>query len=212
MEIDTLVLGEFETNCYVVSQGSVAQQCLVIDPGFAAEPLLDLLKEKGLCVVQILLTHGHCGHIAGVQLLRAHYDGVPIAISAEDAAMLNNEQRNLSWMMGMLLRLGDPERTLKAHDEITLGELVFEVLPTPGHTPGGISFYCAAQQAVFSGDTLFAGSIGRDDFPGGNRKVLLESIREQLFSLPDETQVYPGHGPATTISVEKRTNPFLISS
>ena len=209
MEIDYLVLGEFETNCYMVRPTPQAKECLVIDPGFSAEPLLEMLKEKELSIAQIILTHGHCDHIAGVKLLREHYNGVPVAISTEDAAMLNNGRHNLSWLMGTLLRVGEPDRILKPQDEISLGDIVLKVLPTPGHTPGGVSFYSAADQVVFSGDTLFAGSIGRDDFPGGDRQVLLGSIREQLFVLSDETRVFPGHGPATTTGEEKRTNPFL---
>jgi len=209
MEIFSLALGDFETNCYVVRAGRQAKECLIIDPGFSAEGLLEFLNKEGLSVERILLTHGHCDHIAGVKLLREHYNGVPVAISGEDAQMLTSGRKNLAWMTGSLLRVGEPDEILNAGQEVGLEQVKFKVLSTPGHTPGGMSFYSAAQQVVFSGDTLFSGSIGRDDFPGGNRGVLLQSIREQLFVLPEETVVYPGHGPATTIGREKQSNPFF---
>ena len=209
MEIFSLALGDFETNCYVVRAGRQAKECLIIDPGFSAEGLLEFLNKEGLSVERILLTHGHCDHIAGVKLLREHYNGVPVAISGEDAQMLTSGRKNLAWMTGSLLRVGEPDEILNAGQEVGLEQVKFKVLPTPGHTPGGMSFYSADQGVVFSGDTLFSGSIGRDDFPGGNRGVLLQSIREQLFVLPEETVVYPGHGPATTIGREKQSNPFF---
>jgi len=209
MEIFSLALGDFETNCYVVRAGRQAKECLIIDPGFSAEGLLEFLNKEGLSVERILLTHGHCDHIAGVKLLREHYNGVPVAISGEDAPMLTSGRKNLAWMTGSLLRVGEPDEILNAGQEVGLEQVKFKVLSTPGHTPGGMSFYSADQGVVFSGDTLFSGSIGRDDFPGGNRGVLLQSIREQLFVLPEETVVYPGHGPATTIGREKQSNPFF---
>ena len=209
MEIFSLALGDFETNCYVVRAGRQAKECLIIDPGFSAEGLLEFLNKEGLSVERILLTHGHCDHIAGVKLLREHYNGVPVAISGEDAQMLTSGRKNLAWMTGSLLRVGEPDEILNAGQEVGLEQVKFKVLSTPGHTPGGMSFYSADQGVVFSGDTLFSGSIGRDDFPGGNRGVLLQSIREQLFVLPEETVVYPGHGPATTIGREKQSNPFF---
>jgi len=209
MEIFSLALGDFETNCYVVRAGRQAKECLIIDPGFSAEGLLEFLNKEGLSVERILLTHGHCDHIAGVKLLREHYNGVPVAISGEDAQMLTSGRKNLAWMTGSLLRVGEPDEILNAGQEVGLEQVKFKVLSTPGHTPGGMSFYSADQGVVFSGDTLFSGSIGRDDFPGGNRGVLLQSIREQLFVLPEETVVYPGHGPATTIEREKQSNPFF---
>jgi glyoxylase-like metal-dependent hydrolase (beta-lactamase superfamily II) len=209
MEIFSLALGDFETNCYVVRAGRQAKECLIIDPGFSAEGLLEFLNKEGLSVERILLTHGHCDHIAGVKLLREHYNGVPVAISGEDAQMLTSGRKNLAWMTGSLLRVGEPDEILNAGQEVGLEQVKFKVLSTPGHTPGGMSFYSADQGVVFSGDTLFSGSIGRDDFSGGNRGVLLQSIREQLFVLPEETVVYPGHGPATTIGREKQSNPFF---
>ena len=209
MDIITLEMGDFLTNCYVVRSTGAAKQCLVIDPGFSAEPLVELIREQSFQIERIILTHGHCDHIAGIKLLRENFDRVPACISSIDADMLTNDKNNLSWMTGSPLRLDGPDETFDPGDIIVLDELELKVLASPGHTPGGVSFYCAGAGVVFSGDTLFAGSIGRDDFPGGDRGALLSSIREQLFTLPEETKVYPGHGPETTIGQEKRTNPFL---
>ena len=209
MEIECLALGDFETNCYVVRPSRQDQQCLIIDPGFSAEPLVEYLQSEGLKPQRILLTHGHCDHIAGIKLVRENFGPVPVCISSADAPMLSNDKDNLSWMTGGLLGLESPDETIEPGDVIRLGPLEFKVLPTPGHTPGGVSFFCPAEQVVFVGDSLFAGSIGRKDFPGGDMQALLAGVREQLFTLPGPTRVYTGHGPSTTIEVEKRTNPFF---
>ena len=208
MQVDCLVLGDFQTNCYVLRSSDQVRPCLLIDPALGVEPLLDFLADKSLEPGHILLTHGHCDHIGGLDELRQKYGPVRTSIDAADADMLTSCRKNLSLLMGMALKF-DP-----ADDELTDGQVIefdglsLEVLSTPGHTPGGVSFYCAAEATVFSGDALFAGGIGRTDFPGGSADVLLESIRGRLFGLPDRTKVYPGHGPATTIEAEKRTNPF----
>ncbi|KPK77023.1 MAG: hypothetical protein AMJ79_04740 [Phycisphaerae bacterium SM23_30] len=209
MEIDCVVLGDFATNCYVVRESNATKECLIIDPGYGAEPLVELLQTKKLQPQRILLTHGHCDHIAGIKLLRKKFGAVPVCISKADAPMLSNDKKNLTWMTGNLLRLDEPEEMFEPGDTIYLGALEFEVLSTPGHTPGSVSFYCAREKVVFVGDALFAGSIGRTDFPGGDLQALLKGVREQLFTLPDETRVYTGHGPATTTGMEKRTNPFF---
>jgi hydroxyacylglutathione hydrolase len=209
MEIDCLELGDFMTNCYVIRESSAAQECLIIDPGYGAEPLVELLQSKGLRPGRILLTHGHCDHIAGIKLLKESFETAAVCISGADAPMLTDDKLNLTWMTGDLLGLEEPEETFTAGDTIGLGGLEFKVLPTPGHTPGGVSFYCAAEGVVFVGDALFSGSIGRTDFPGGDTQTLLNGVREQLFTLPEDTRVYTGHGSATTIGVEKSTNPFF---
>ncbi len=208
MEIECLVLGDFATNCYVVRVNGELKECLVIDPGFSPGPLLDFLKEKELQPVKILLTHGHCDHIAGIEELQNKFGAIPVCVSSEDAKMLEDAKLNLSWMTGMFIRLKADEQ-LAQGDEVGLDGLEFKVLATPGHTTGGVSFYSKQESVVFSGDTLFAGSIGRDDFPGGDRGVLLASIRDKLLTLPEETKVYSGHGPITTIGEEKQGNPFL---
>ncbi len=208
MEIECLVLGDFATNCYVVRVHGEAKECLVIDPGFSPGPLMKFLKENELQPVKILLTHGHCDHIAGIEELQNEFGAIPVCVSSEDAKMLEEVKLNLSWMTGTFIRL-KADKQFAQGDEVGLDGLSFKVLATPGHTEGGVSFYSKDESVVFSGDTLFAGSIGRDDFPGGDRGVLLTSIREKLLTLPEETKVYSGHGPITTIGEEKQGNPFL---
>ena len=208
MQIDRLILGDFQTNCYVVRESAEPGECLIIDPGLGAEVLLDFLQREQLQPNKILLTHGHGDHVAGIPLLRTKYDGLAVLIGRDDEAALDDGQLNLSAMMGESMAFGPVERTLQGGDVCQLGQLELKVLATPGHSPGGISYYCAAQAAVFTGDSLFAGSIGRHDFPGGDQEQLLAGIRGELFTLPDETKVYPGHGPVTSIGREKRTNPF----
>lgn len=212
VETNCFALGDFETNCYVLRSGHSAKKCLVIDVGFSAGPLLDFLEAEDLEPQRILLTHGHCDHVAGIPLLHERFGPVPVCIGTDDGAMLTDSNLNLSSLMAAPLNLAAADELLKPGGIIEYEEIRLAILPTPGHTPGGLSFYCEADAAVFAGDSLFAGSIGRADFPGGSEKTLLESIRKELLGLPDETKVYPGHGPATTVGAEKRTNPFFQGS
>jgi len=212
LRIDCLELGSFATNCYVLRSAVGSGKCLIVDPGFSAEPLVGFLEAERLVPERILLTHGHGDHIGGIPLLRRRFGKVGVWISQADAAMLVDSELNLTSMFGMPVELDDDEvegGLLGAGDVVTFDDIRLEVLATPGHTPGGLSFYCRSDGVVLVGDSLFAGSIGRDDFPGGDQRLLLRSIREQLFSLPDETKVYPGHGPATTVGHEKQSNPFF---
>ncbi|MCP4709379.1 MAG: MBL fold metallo-hydrolase [Planctomycetes bacterium] len=209
MHVECIALGDFETNCYIIRETEDAKECLIIDPGFSPEPLVELLQQNDWRPQRIILTHGHCDHIAGIKLLRETFDSIPVGISSLDQNMLTNDKENLAWMTGGLLKLDEPENILEPGDIIKIGQLELNVLPTPGHTPGGISFYCEKAAAVFVGDALFSGSIGRTDFPNGDTNALLSGIREQIFTLPEDTVVYTGHGPATTVGIEKNTNPFL---
>lgn len=212
MQIDSLILGDFETNCYIVRSSEEATDCLIIDPGFGAEELLDFLNENALEPSGILLTHGHCDHLAGVPLLRGRFGDLAVSVGRPDSEMLTGGRANLSALMGFSLVLPPADRLLDAGDTVNFGDIELRVLATPGHTPGGMSFYCEKDAVVFTGDALFAGSIGRVDFPGGDMQTLLSAIRSELFSLPEATCVYSGHGPETEIGTEKRTNPFLIGS
>lgn len=209
MQVETFVLGGFQTNAFVVHKGTSSPACVVIDAGLSAQPMIAYLQRSGLRPEAVLLTHGHADHIEGVRLLREHFPDVEVVIHKADAVLLGDPMANVSAMVGMPLTIEPAEVVLEAEGAITYAGLTFHVLHTPGHTPGGVCFYCSDQNVVFVGDTLFAGSIGRTDFPGGNTQQLLESIHRKLFTLPDETIVYNGHGPKTTIGQEKRHNPFL---
>ncbi len=209
MNIDTLVLGLYETNCYVLRAGRDAEDCLIIDPGLGAEPLIAFLREHSLKPAAVVLTHGHIDHVEGVAALRRHYPDVRLAIHKADAEMLTDPQTNLALMMGDNFTTEPAEILLDDGSHIEQAGLDLEVLHTPGHTPGGICLYSPAEAVVFTDDTLFAGSIGRSDFPGGSHSQLIRSIRDKLLTLPEQTQVFPGHGPQTTIAQEKSGNPFL---
>ncbi len=210
MIIDTIVLGDYQTNCFCVRQNEEAGDCLIIDPGMEPAPLVQMLKKHNYIPVDILLTHGHADHIGGVETLRQHWPEVRVAIHKDDAAMLTSPAENLSLMAGAMIQARPAEILLNSEEgDYTAAGLRFKVLHTPGHTPGGICLYASDKQIVFAGDTLFAGSLGRSDFPGGSHELLTDMIRQKLLILPAQTTVYPGHGPATTIGNEKKFNPFL---
>ncbi|HUT28336.1 MAG TPA: MBL fold metallo-hydrolase [Sedimentisphaerales bacterium] len=209
MQVDNLVLGAFETNCYVLRHDPAATQCLVIDTGLEARPLVDFLQADGLDPAALVLTHGHADHIAGVADLRKNFPDMKVCIHRLDAPMLTGEQDNLSVLAGGTFRADPADFLIAEGDVIEHAAIRLEVIHTPGHTPGGICLYCRQDGIIFVGDTLFAGSVGRADFPGGSMRQLLKSINERILVLPGQTIVYPGHGPPTTISEEKTRNPFL---
>ncbi len=209
MRIEHLTLGAYETNCYILRDSETLRDCLVIDPGLDAGRLIDLLEEQGLNPVAVVLTHGHIDHIAGVAALRNTFPDTKVCIHEMDAGMLCEPHANLSTMSGMAFSTEPPDVSLKDKDVIEQAGVRLLVLHTPGHTPGGICLYCQGDGVAFVGDTLFAGSVGRTDFPGGSTYQLLNSVKDKLFTLPGETKVYPGHGPPTTIAHEKNYNPFF---
>ena len=205
MILKGLEVRPYGTNCYIVGS-ELTREGMVIDPGGDAEGILRLVKEPGLDIKYIVLTHGHIDHIGAVSELK-EATGAELAIHPEDALYL----RGKSGPEGMFPQSAGPppevDRMLQDGDTISVSGLHLQVIHTPGHTPGGI---CLLTDGVlFSGDTLFNGGIGRSDFPGGSGPQLLNSIHTRLLVLPDETTVYPGHGPETTIAAERRLNPFL---
>ena len=209
MKIDSLILGAYETNSYVLRESETAADCLVIDTGLDVGGLIDFLQEQELNPVAIVLTHGHADHIGGVAALRSRFGDTKVHIHKLDAEMLTEPQANLSAMTGAPFTTEPEDFSLQDQSVIDLAGIELLVLHTPGHTPGGICLYSKEDGVAFVGDTLFADSVGRTDFPGGSMSQLISSIKEKLFALPDETKAYPGHGPATTIGHEKAHNPFV---
>ncbi len=209
MEIDCLVLGLYETNCYVLRKDAAVSKCVVIDTGLDTNGMVEYLTAKKLEPAAVVLTHGHADHIGGVAGITGKYAGVRIYLHQADAPMLTNAEDNLSLFTGVAIGPLEADVLVKEGDIIDEAQIRLTVLHTPGHTPGGISLYAQADTLVFSGDTLFADSVGRTDFPGGGVEQLVQSIKDKLFVLPDETVIYPGHGPRTSIGREKRHNPFL---
>ena len=209
MKIDRLILGEFQTNGYVVRRDESATDCLIVDAGLDAGDLIRFLKQHELHPVAVVLTHGHADHIVGLAALRQSFPEVTTYIHKLDADMLADPETNLSAFAGMAFTAEPADALLEEGDTVEQAGITLKVLHTPGHTPGGICLYAPSENTIFVGDTLFADSVGRADFPGGDMEQLIGSIRSKLLTLPEATAVYPGHGMRTTIGREKRANPFV---
>ena len=205
MKVLQLEVGSLGTNCYIAFCEKT-KKAVVIDPGGDAARILALVNREGLAVEAIINTHGHADHVlANVKVQEG--TGAPIWIHSADADMLGSGSRNLSAYMGASTACGAADRLLADGEVLTIGDFTLKVLHTPGHTPGGISLL--SDKVVFVGDTLFAESIGRTDFPGGSYSQLIQSIKTKLMVLDDDVKAFPGHGPATTIGWERRQNPFI---
>jgi glyoxylase-like metal-dependent hydrolase (beta-lactamase superfamily II) len=209
MKVDRLVLGEFETNCYIARSSEQATECVIIDAGLDVRALPAFLDRHKLAPAAVILTHGHIDHIAGVNALRARFASLAVYIHKLDAELLTDSVGNLSFMTGCDFSTEGADCLVDEPDVIDQAGIKLRVIHTPGHTPGGICLYSEQHGVVFVGDTLFADSVGRTDFPGGNMRQLIEGIKQKLLILPDDTVVYPGHGPETIIGREKANNPFL---
>ncbi|UCB56609.1 MAG: MBL fold metallo-hydrolase [Candidatus Omnitrophota bacterium] len=200
MILEKLIVGPLEVNCYILASSS-ASGAVIIDPGAEAEKISVRLKELGLEIKYIVNTHGHIDHIGADESLAA-----PIYIHRLDAAFLGDPQLNLSAMLGLPLSLDGKVMPLEEGQRLEVGDIALEVIHTPGHTPGGVCLN--AGKFCFTGDTLFAQGVGRTDIPSGSEEKLTKSIRK-LMRLPDETVIYPGHGPTSTIGQERQNNPFI---
>ncbi|MBM3119467.1 MAG: MBL fold metallo-hydrolase [Chloroflexi bacterium] len=207
MILKTLVVGPFASNCYIVGSES-SKKAMIIDPGAEARRILKTVNDLGLTVPLIVVTHVHVDHVGALMPVK-EATGAKFALhEAEANAGLGVFSRMLSTMMGgSFSNLPEPDRLLKDGDKVDIDGLHFTVLHTPGHSPGGISLH--GNGVLFSGDTLFNYGIGRTDFPGCSYAQIMDSIQNKLMTLPDETIVYPGHGPETTIGAERKMNPFL---
>ncbi len=204
MIIRKLTVGPIMANCFIVGCEET-RQAAVIDPGDEVDRILVALAKDQLTVAVIINTHGHFDHVGGNARLK-QATGAPLLIHRLDAPMLDQLSAAASQWGMTAENSPPPDRTIDEGDTVPFGNLAFSVIHTPGHTQGGISLH--TDGSVFVGDTLFAGSIGRTDFPGGDYATLIAAIQNKLFTLGDDVTVYTGHGPETTIGVEKRTNPF----
>lgn len=205
MEIKQFSLGPLGTNCYLVHN---TEQVIIIDPGGDGKRLINWMTENNLKPIAILLTHAHFDHIGAVELLRTHYS-IKVNMHKEEATWLEDASLNRSLaFIGEEIITSAPD-VLLGPGNFSIGPFEFEVLYTPGHSPGSISFLMQAEKAIFSGDVLFNRGIGRTDLPGGDFATLQDTILNSLYKLANEITVYPGHGPKTTIGEEKRYNPFV---
>lgn len=206
MQIIKLVMGPVEANCYIVYiEGQ--EEAIVIDPGsYEISPIIEKLNEKGLSLRAIFLTHGHFDHILGVDKLREE-TGAKVHIHLGDKDCLTDESKNLSTYMGGGYSFAPADVILKDSDKITIGQMEINVIHTPGHTPGGVSYLING--VLFTGDTLFAGSVGRTDLPMGSYETLMKSIEKRILVLDPAMKIYPGHNEDSTIGIEINTNPFL---
>lgn len=202
-------LGEWQTNCYLLGWRP-SREAWLIDPGYQPARIIRQLQSESWNLSRILLTHAHLDHIAGVGLVREAFPECEVLIHPLERSFLTDPELNLSAHFEPVVA---PEATGELLDSsiLMLGELSFEVIHTPGHSPGGVTLYQKENGFALVGDTLFYRSIGRSDFPTSNPDALLASIVDRILVLPDETRIYPGHGPSTTVGSERRENPFLAT-
>lgn len=228
LEVKTMVVGMLQACCYIVnftggprrSVGGSPDECrdhknaLVIDPGGDGDLIVQTLKKQRLKPLYLVNTHGHIDHIGANTELKSAFPEALLCIHRLDAPMLRDGYKNMSVELGSAYISPEPDKLLEEDDILTLEGESFQVLHIPGHSPGGIVLVYKPTDknepgVIFSGDTLFQMGIGRTDFPGGSYQKLINGIKQKIFTLPDHTIVYPGHGPATTVGDEKRTNPFF---
>jgi glyoxylase-like metal-dependent hydrolase (beta-lactamase superfamily II) len=210
IRLQRIISAGFGENTYLLWCCNRAD-CVVIDPGMEPEKFGENLQRNHLTPAAILLTHGHIDHIAGNAALKGRWPECRLLIGAGDAAKLTDPDANLSAPFGTPLVSPPADATLSDGQTLTVAGIALEVRAVPGHSAGHVVYLCrdAEPMLVFVGDVIFAGGIGRTDFPDGDYEALLAGIRRQLFTLPDDTRLLPGHGPETTVGVEKRLNPFL---
>jgi glyoxylase-like metal-dependent hydrolase (beta-lactamase superfamily II) len=207
MILESFPVGPLRCNCTILGD-EITHEAVVVDPGDNIPEILARLQKHGLTLRQIIITHAHIDHVGGAALLRKA-TGAPVFLNQKDLGLLGMMEIQAGWLGVPTPEVVPPDASADDGLSVGLVTLPAEVLHTPGHTPGSICLYFPAQHLLLAGDTLFAGSIGRTDLPGGDGRRILRSLRERLLVLPDATRVLPGHGPETTIGEEKQSNPFL---
>jgi len=208
MIVRPLVIGTIMENTYILGSEE-SGDCVIIDPGGEADRVLEEVETLGLKIGMILNTHGHGDHVGGVAGIKNATDAT-YGIHAADSEMLKSDNSWIATIMPGFLDPPEPDINVVHEQILEVGSIQIKVIETPGHTQGGVCYY--TEGLLFTGDTLFQGSIGRSDLPGGNGRLLIQNILSRLMSLPADTIVYPGHGPETTVGREKLTNPFLLGS
>jgi glyoxylase-like metal-dependent hydrolase (beta-lactamase superfamily II) len=206
IELDYRVLGEVGTNCYLLCNKQT-KECILIDAADEPERIFGMISESGCKLAAVLLTHGHYDHILAAAAVREKY-GVKIYASCDEKELLASEHMNLSDVSGDHVTI-EADVWHKDGECLKLAGIDIKVIHTPGHTKGGSCYYVSGISSLFSGDTLFAGSVGRTDFPTGSMSEIVRSIKEKLIVLPDDTKVFPGHGESSSIRYEKQYNPYL---
>jgi len=204
---EILPVGPLQCNCSIIGD-DVSREAMVIDPGDDIADVLAIIKKHNLKVKQIVITHAHIDHVGGAMKLRAA-TGAPILLNQNDYALLKMLDLQADWIGMESPGKVEIDHSLNEQDTVQAGSLVANVMHTPGHTEGSICLYFPAQKKLIAGDTLFAGSIGRTDLPGGSFEKIMQSLRDKVLALPDETVVVPGHGALTNIGAERESNPFL---
>jgi len=202
-------VGVLQCNCSVVGDEQT-KEAMVIDPGDEIDHILRVIRQHGLTVKQVVITHAHIDHVGGAMKLK-QATGAPILLNQNDYALLKMLDVQAAWIGMHSPGAVSIDNSIGAGDKVAAGEIVADVLHTPGHTEGSICLYFEAERKLIAGDTLFAGSIGRTDLPGGSYKKIMESLQGPVLALPDDTIVVPGHGPLTTIGEERESNPFLAT-
>ena len=205
---EVIPVGPLQCNCSILGD-ETSHEAIVIDPGDEIDQILQVLAQHGLKVKQIVITHAHIDHVGGAMRLK-QLTGAPVLLNQNDQQLLKMLDMQAAWV-GM----APPERvvidgSLKDGDKFEAGEISGTVIHTPGHTEGSVCLYLPAQEKLIAGDTLFMGSIGRTDLPGGSYEKIMQSLHDRVMALPDNTEVTPGHGPITYVGAERQSNPFLI--
>src|SRR4030081_566696 len=201
-------VGPLQCNCSIIGDEQT-HEAMVIDPGDQIEGILEILRQEGLTLKQIVITHAHIDHVGGAMKLRAA-TGAPILLNQNDLALLKMLDVQAAWVGMAAPGQVEIDQSVGSSDTVQAGSLSASVLHTPGHTEGSICLYFPAENKLIAGDTLFAGSIGRTDLPGGSFDKIIRSLHQTVLALPDDTVVVPGHGPLTTIGEERQSNPFLM--